>query len=101
MCQPDFRRPRTCVRCATEYSAEEVSASHGWTPLRSGWRCPECSRTYQARIAKLAQALVRDHARYDWLGTAEHSTWDECVFCDTLTAATALLLEAPSSRSMR
>jgi hypothetical protein len=64
----------------------------------AGWRCAECSRAYQARIARLAAALVRDHARYDWLGTAEHSAWDECVFCDTLTLATALLLDAPTSR---
>jgi rubredoxin len=89
------------VRCGTEYSAEEVSGSHGWSPLRSGWRCPECSRAYRARIAKLAAALVGDHTRYDWLGTAEHSAWHECVFCDTLTAATALLLDAPPSRRPR
>jgi hypothetical protein len=87
------------VRCGHEYTAEEVSASYGWTPLRSGWRCPGCSCAYQARIAKLAERLVRDHAQYRWLGAAEHSAWDECVFCDTLTAASAMLLDAPDGRS--
>jgi hypothetical protein len=50
---------------------------------------------YPARIAKLAEALVSDHPRYDWLGTAERSA---CVLCDTLTLATAMLLDAPTSR---
>ena len=98
MRQRDFHGPRTCARCGVEFSADEVTASIGWTPVRSGWRCPDCSRAYAARVAALAERLLRDHQRCDWLGTAEHSAWDECLFCDTLTAAAARVLNAPVSQ---
>jgi len=35
---------------------------------------------------------VRDHRGYGWAGTAEHTSFDECLFCDALAAATERLL---------
>ena len=92
MRQEEFRKPRTCVRCGREFSADEVRRVIGWTPVRSGWRCPECSRAHLARVDALADALVRHHRRYGWAGTAEHTPYDECVFCEALAAATDRLL---------
>jgi hypothetical protein len=92
MRQADFRKPRTCVVCAKNFSGEEIRREIGWTPLRSGWRCPDCSRAHARRVAALADALIRDHRRYDWLGAAEHAPYDGCVFCDVLAAATDRLL---------
>jgi hypothetical protein len=63
-------------------------------PVRSGWRCPTCSRAHLCRVDDLARTLVANHHRHGWLGTAEHTSYDECVFCEALSAATELLLRA-------
>jgi len=80
------------VKCQREFSAEDMRRAVGWTPLRSGWRCPDCSRAHAARIDLIADVLVRGHRRHGWAGTAEHTPYDECVFCEALLVATEHLL---------
>jgi hypothetical protein len=96
-----FPYPAVCVRCRRQYSAEEVRREIAWTPLRSGWRCPNCSRAHAQRINALADALVRDHSRHGWAGTAEHTAYDECVFCEVVLTATQRLLQVPPTSPER
>src|SRR3954465_8252346 len=77
MGQPEFRIPRVCCRCGRGFSGEEVRRMIGWLPVRSGWRCPDCSRAHAARIDAIAEVLVRGHRRHGWAGTAEHTPYDE------------------------
>jgi hypothetical protein len=68
-------------------------------PLRSGWRCTECTHERHAMIQRIASALIARHHQRRWLGLAEHATWDECMFCDVLAAATAISLDARRSHA--
>jgi hypothetical protein len=94
---PESHRPaRACCRCQRTFVPEELrAAGPGWTPLREGWRCPNCTRAYEARIERLARKLIADHAQRRWIGACEHPMSFECVFCDVIRRATALLLDAP------
>jgi hypothetical protein len=49
---PESDRPaRRCCRCGRSFAPEDLSAAGpGWSPLRDGWRCPGCTRAYEARI---------------------------------------------------
>jgi hypothetical protein len=61
----------------------------GWSSLRDGWRCPSCTRAYEARIDRLARRLIAEHEQRRWM----HAPSTECVFCDVIRRATTLLLE--------
>jgi hypothetical protein len=85
---------RSCCRCGQTFSPEELRAlGPGWSPLRDGWRCPSCTRAYEARIERLARRLIAEHGERRWLHVAEHAASTECVFCDVIRRATALLLD--------
>jgi hypothetical protein len=87
--------PRRCCRCATTFSPEQLRASGpGWVPVRDGWRCPTCTRAYEARIDRLARRLIAEHEQRRWLRAHDHIASEECVFCDVIRRATELLLEA-------
>jgi hypothetical protein len=92
---PESHRPaRTCCRCGNTFSPEELLASGpGWAPLRDGWRCPNCTRAYDARIERLARRLIAGHDQHRWMHADEHPASTECVFCDVIRRATALLLD--------
>jgi hypothetical protein len=88
----DLIPTRHCFRCGQSFSGDDVKREVGWTPTRSGWRCAACSRAHLHRVDALARTLVENHRRHGWAGTAEHTPYDECVFCEALAAATELLL---------
>jgi hypothetical protein len=92
---PESHRPaRSCCRCGRAFSPEQVRGDGpGWSPLRDGWRCPSCTRAYQARIDRLARRLIAEHHQRRWMNAHEHVAYTECVFCDVIRRATALLLE--------
>jgi hypothetical protein len=48
---------------------------------------------YEARIDRLARRLIADHDQRRWMHAHEHDPSTECVFCDVIRRATALLLE--------
>jgi hypothetical protein len=100
---PESHRPaRACRRCGRTFSPDELAAiGPGWTPLHEGWRCPSCTRAHEASIERLARRLIAEHAQRRWLHTHEHPTSSECVFCDVIRRATALLLDAPRPSSAR
>jgi hypothetical protein len=92
---PEAREPeRRCCRCSRTFSPAKVRVPGAlWTPLRDGWRCPDCTRAYEARIDRLARRLIADHEQHRWLRAEEHPLAAECVFCDVIRRATALLLD--------
>jgi hypothetical protein len=96
---PEFHRPaRTCCRSGRAFSPDKFrDEGPGWSPLRDGWRCPSCTRAYEARIDRLARRLLAERQQRRWLYTHEHPISAECVFCDVIRHATALLLDAPRS----
>ena len=100
---PESRRPaRTCCRCGQTFSPDELQASGpGWSPLDDGWRCPNCTRAYEARIERLACRLIADHEQHRWLHAHEHAGSRGCVFCDVIRRAKALLLESATARDER
>jgi hypothetical protein len=59
--------------------------------VRDGWRCPDCSRAYEARIDRLARRLIAEHEQRRWMRAHEHIASEECVFCDVIRRATELL----------
>jgi hypothetical protein len=91
----EARHPaRTCCRCGRTFSYEEVRTPGApWMPLRDGWRCPDCTRAYEARIERLARRLIAEHQQHRWLRADEHPVGAECVFCDVVRRATAMLLD--------
>jgi hypothetical protein len=93
---PESERPaRTCCRCGQTFAAEELRASGpGWCPLHDGWRCPTCTRAYQSRIERLARRLIAEHEQQRWVHADEHTALTECVFCDVIRRASAMLLDA-------
>jgi hypothetical protein len=97
---PESHRPaRTCCRCGQTFSPEELRASGpGWSPLRDGWRCPNCTRAHEARIERLARRLIAEHEQDRWMHAGEHAASIECVFCDVIRRATALLLDGTLPR---
>jgi len=72
---PESHRPaRTCCRCGQTFSPEELRASGpGWSPLRDGWRCPNCTRAHEARIERLARRLIAEHEQDRWMHAGEHA----------------------------
>jgi hypothetical protein len=85
--------PRSCCKCGRSFDEKERHSEHrAWMPLRSGWRCSECTIEYHTMTRRIAETLVASHRQRAWLGLAEHSSWDECVFCEVLTVATELAL---------
>jgi hypothetical protein len=64
-----------------------------WCPLHDGWRCPNCTRAYQARIERLARRLIAEHEQQRWVHAEEHTAWTECVCCDVIRRASAMLLD--------
>jgi hypothetical protein len=91
----DTKPSRQCCRCDHEFTADEVQGGYGWTPLRSGWRCPDCTRAYRTRVDALVDAFLANHQSRGWVAISEHREYEECVFCDVLATATARLLSAP------
>ena len=89
---------RTCCRCEKHYDSESVGslAGIGWTPLISGWSCPARSRARAQRVDEMARALVANHPARLWLGTNEHTRYDDCVICEVIARATDLVLSAPN-----
>jgi hypothetical protein len=61
-------------------------------PLRAGWRCTQCTHRYHALIHRLATTLLEHHQQRNWLVLAEHTAWDQCIFCEVLTPATEIVL---------
>jgi hypothetical protein len=41
----------------------------------------------------LARRLIAEHRQRRWMHAHEHAASSECVFCDVIRRATALLLE--------
>lgn len=83
----------TCGKCG--HVEDRTIREIGWDPLKSCWRCPDCSRVYRAKLQQAAEDLILLPDR-SWLGKQEHRGYDECWDCDVKRAATWMLLKAPA-----
>lgn len=61
----------------------------GQTPLRSGWRCGDCSRAYYKRVDARARQIVLEHPGFPW-PLPVHSQYEECLWCDVHRRADVL-----------
>jgi hypothetical protein len=75
------------------YTAERIERDPAWEPTRRGWRCGDCARARASEIKERAARLLAGAAE-PWalvLSDAEHKAFDDCLDCDVLRAAQALL----------
>jgi hypothetical protein len=88
--------PRSCHACGAAYSADEVQTDPGWEPTRNGWRCGACSRARRGEVRERALELIAS-TDPSWtlvLSSPAHgSTFDDCLKCEALIAASEMLLE--------
>jgi hypothetical protein len=59
---------------------------------------PELHSRLRTRIERLARRLIAEHEQRRWIHAAEHAPSAECVFCDVIRRATALLLDSSTRR---
>jgi hypothetical protein len=91
---------RRCHVCRRSFTADEQRRDPAWEPTHSGWRCGDCSRARRRRVRERALELIaRTEPRWTLiLSSPEHGRLDECLECDVLEAASAVLL-APGGLS--
>jgi hypothetical protein len=76
------------------YSPEQIKRDPAWEPTRSGWWCGDCSRERASEVrARAVELLKQTEPRWTLaLASPEHVALDECLACETITAAQNLLL---------
>jgi hypothetical protein len=89
-----MRAKRSCCVCGRTCTAESVQSDPGWEPIKSGWRCGDCSRSRAREVRAGAHELIAQ-AEPRWelaLRTPEHRPFDECLECEAVLAAREMLL---------
>jgi hypothetical protein len=86
---------RVCCACARISDAERVRRDPAWEPVRSGWRCGDCTRAREREVAGRARALIAKALPRRWelvLRTPRHGVYDECLQCEAILQAHRMLL---------
>ena len=85
---------RSCFSCHRVYTAEQIERDPAWEPTRSGWRCGDCARARASEVKERAGRLIADNEE-PWtlvLRPPAHGRFDECLECEALVEARAILL---------
>jgi hypothetical protein len=85
---------RSCCSCGRSYTHDEMRLDFGWEPLCRGWRCGSCGRRRRREARGLARSLIeRTEPRWALvLASPLHSASDECLPCEAVAVAGAMLL---------
>jgi hypothetical protein len=59
---------------------------------------PELHTRPRGAVERLARRLIAEHEQDRWMHAGEHAASTECVFCDVIRRATALLLDGTRPR---
>jgi hypothetical protein len=89
-----MHRSRSCCSCGRDYTHEQMRLDFGWEPLSSGWRCGSCGRRRRREVRGLARSLIeRTEPRWGLvLASPLHGVSDECLACEAVAVAGAMLL---------
>lgn len=86
---------RSCCACRRTYSHEEMRLDVGWEPLRRGWRCGACGRLRRRGVRLVALRMI-ETTEPRWslaLASPLHAASDECLPCEAVALARAMLLQ--------